>query len=132
MVTCFLGIGSNLGDRRKNIKRAVGQINALRETKVVKLSSIIETLPQGVTRQPKFLNAAARIVTSLPPPKLLKELKDIERKLGRTAGVRWGPRPIDLDILFYGDSIVRDKVLEIPHPGIKKRDFVRRPLLEII
>lgn len=132
MVTCFLGIGSNLGNRHKNIEMAVKKINVLKETKVIKLSTVIETQPEGVITQPKFLNSAAKIITSLPPKDLLKQLKRIERELGRIKSLRWGPRTIDLDILFYGDKIIRSKALEVPHPRMREREFVLKPLLEII
>ena len=133
MVTCYLGIGSNLGDRLKTIKSAVKKINTLKDTKVIKLSKIIETHPVGgPVGQPKFLNAALKISTVLPPRILLKELKNIEKNLGRKKSVRFGPRTIDLDILFYGNEIINSSNLKIPHPRIFERDFVIKPLLEII
>jgi len=133
MVTCYLGIGSNLGNRRKNIELSVKRINALRGIRVIKLSKIIETEPVGGPRnQPKFLNAALKINTSLIPSVLLKNLKTIECELGRTKTVRWGPRTIDLDILFYGDKIINTKNLKIPHPKVFERKFVIEPLLEVI
>jgi len=99
MAICYLGVGSNLGDRRKNIKLAVKRINALKNTSVLKESRIIETAPAGgPSDQPDFLNAALKIKTSIPPIKLLKELKKIENDLGRVKCARFGPRVIDLDI----------------------------------
>jgi len=128
-----LGIGSNLGDRQKNIKLAIKKINSLKDTKVIKISRIIETKPVGGPRkQGKFLNAALKIKTNLTPSVLLKKLKNIECELGRTKTVRYGPRPIDLDILFYGDKIINTKKLNVPHPKIFEREFVIKPLLEII
>jgi 2-amino-4-hydroxy-6-hydroxymethyldihydropteridine diphosphokinase len=133
MVECYLGIGSNLGDRQKNIKLAIKKINSLKDTKVIKISRIIETKPVGGPRkQGKFLNAALKIKTNLTPSVLLKKLKNIECELGRTKTVRYGPRPIDLDILFYGDKIINTKKLNVPHPKIFEREFVIKPLLEII
>lgn len=133
MVTCYLGIGSNLGDRRGNIRKSVKKINSLKGTKIIKLSRMIETNPVGgPKKQRKFLNAALKIETSLTPFNLLKNLKKIERELGRTKTVRWGPRTIDLDILFYSGSSVNTKSLLIPHPRVFQRDFVIRPLLEIL
>jgi 2-amino-4-hydroxy-6-hydroxymethyldihydropteridine diphosphokinase len=133
MVTCYLGIGSNLGDRQKNIRLAVKKINALKGARVIKLSKIIETEPVGGPRgQNKFLNAALKISTNLSPLLLLKNLKRIEKKLGRVKTVRYGPRIIDLDILFYGNRIVNRKDLKIPHPRLFEREFVIKPLLEII
>ena len=133
MVTCYLSMGSNLGDRRNNIKLAVKKINALKGTKVIKLSKIIETNPVGGPRvQGKFLNAVAKIKTNLSPLTLLKNLKNIEKELGRTKTVRWGPRVIDLDILLYANKIVKTKILTIPHPRMFERDFITKPLVEVI
>lgn len=133
MVVCYLGVGSNLGDRRKNIRLAIKKINNLKTTKVIKSSRIIETRPMGgPSGQGNFLNAALKIRTGLSPSLLLKELKSIEKKLGRRKTVRYGPRTIDLDILFYADKIIKRNGLEIPHPRIFEREFVLRPLLEVI
>ena len=100
MVVCYLGIGSNAGDRRKNIRLALRKINQLKRTKVIKVSEIMETEPVGgPTGQGKFLNAAVKIKTNFPPLILLKELKKIEKEIGREKTVRYGPRTIDLDIL---------------------------------
>lgn len=133
MVTCYLGIGSNLGDRRINIKSAVKKISELKETKLIKLSKAIETNPiGGPVGQPKFLNAVLKIRTNLQPLILLKKLKQIEKSLGRKKTVRWGPRAIDLDILFWGDKIINSMKLQVPHPRIFEREFVLRPLLEVI
>lgn len=130
MPTAYIGIGSNLGSREGNCKQA---IKLLLESgiKVTKLSSMIETEPWGVKDQPKYINMAAKIETGLEPIKLLHLLKDIEDEMGRMQAVRWGPRVIDLDILFYDDLIIKTPDLEIPHPLIKDREFVLRPLLEI-
>jgi len=133
MVICYLGIGSNLDDRRKNIKLALRKIKALPETRVIKASKNIETLPVGgPIAQGKFLNAAVKIKTAISPLQLLKYLKNIEKELGRVKTVRFGPRPIDLDILFYGDKIIKRKELVVPHPRIFERAFVIKPLLEVI
>lgn len=133
MPICYLGIGSNLGNRRKNIRLAVRKISALKDTKVNKLSRMIETEPiGGPANQPKFLNAAAKIQTKLTPLALLQGLKKIEKELGRINTVRYGPRTIDLDILFYGNKIINRKNLKIPHPKIFEREFVVKPLSQII
>jgi 2-amino-4-hydroxy-6-hydroxymethyldihydropteridine diphosphokinase len=133
MLTCYLGVGSNLGDRLKNIKLSIQKIDALKETKVIKVSRIIETKPLGGPRhQPKFLNACLRIQTSLSPKILLKKLKIIENEIGRRKTVRFGPRIIDLDILLYGDKSVRTKLLRIPHPRLFERSFVVEPLTEVL
>ena len=122
-----------MGDRRKIIKSAVKKIEALKETRVIKLSRIIETEPVGCPKGAgKFLNAVLKIRTSLPPLTLLKNLKSIEKELGRKKSQRYAPRTIDLDILFYGGRSVNAKELQIPHPRLFERDFVLKPLSEII
>ncbi|MFH0762404.1 MAG: 2-amino-4-hydroxy-6-hydroxymethyldihydropteridine diphosphokinase [Candidatus Omnitrophota bacterium] len=133
MVICYLGVGSNLGDRHRNIKEAIRRINSLKGTKVLKISRIIQSKPSGgPRRQPQFLNAALKVRTELSPSLLLSSLKTIEKKMGRKKAVRFGPRTIDLDILLYGARIIERKSLVIPHPRIFERDFVLKPLLEII
>lgn len=134
MPICYLGIGSNLGNRKRNIKLALQKINRIEETRIIKASKIIETKPVGgPSRQGKFLNACLKIKTSLTPTALLNKLKKIETQLGRPAKhIRYGPRTIDLDILFYGDKIVNRRDLKIPHPRIFERKFVIKPLLEIL
>lgn len=131
MPKCYIGIGSNLGQRKKNIELAIDKINRLSETKVAKISSVIETLPVGGPKQGKFLNAAIEIKTGLSPRKLLACLQEIEHGLGRKRVVKNGPRTIDLDILFYGDKKIKEKDLVVPHPRIKERQFVLVPLKEI-
>jgi len=133
MTICYLGIGSNLGNRRRNIRLALKKVKELQDIKIIKISKIIETEPLGGPRnQGKFLNAALKIETKLSPFDLLERLKNIERELGRTKTVRFGPRPIDLDILFYGDKIIQSRKLEVPHPRIFEREFVIQPLSEVL
>jgi len=133
MHICYLGIGSNLGDRRTKIKEAIEKINSLKGTKILKASSIIETdAVGGPCAQSKFLNAVVKAKTSLLPRQLLKKLKIIEKELGRKKTVRFGPRLIDIDILFYGDKLVKTKKLTIPHKKVFQREFVLKPLLEIL
>lgn len=133
MVICYIGIGSNLGNRRKNITSAVKKIDALQSTKVIKVSPLIETKPVGgPPNQGKFLNGALKIRTGLSPFTLLKKIKKIECELGRTRGVRNGPRLIDLDILLYAETIINTKKLVIPHPRMFGRDFVMKPLAQIL
>jgi 2-amino-4-hydroxy-6-hydroxymethyldihydropteridine diphosphokinase len=133
MVICYLGVGSNLGERRKNMKLAIKSIGALRDTRVIKKSVFLNTSPcGGPAGQPDYLNAALKIQTDLSPLTLLKKLKKIESEIGRTPGVRFGPRVIDLDILLYGDKVIHSKVLSVPHPRMFGRDFVIRPLLEVL
>ncbi len=130
MPTAYIGIGSNLGSREKNCKDAISLLTK-DGIAIIKLSSMIETEPWGITDQPKFINMAIETKTGLGPEELLKVLKKTEIAMGRTPGTRWGPRVIDLDILFYDDLVIRTAELEVPHPGIKDREFVIRPLTEI-
>jgi 2-amino-4-hydroxy-6-hydroxymethyldihydropteridine diphosphokinase len=133
MVVCYLGVGSNLGNRHKNIKAALKKINLLKDTQILKSSRIIKSQPVGgPPGQDKFLNAVLKIRTALSPLILLKKLKNIEKELGRIKSARFGPRAIDLDILLYGDQVIKNKKLEVPHPRMFARDFVIGPLLEII
>lgn len=132
MAVCYLGLGSNLGNRRKNIRMALDCLRQARSIKVEKSSRVYETTPVGGPKQGKFLNAALKIRTSLKPGVLLKALKKIEKDLGRRATVRFGPRTIDLDILLYADKAIKTKGLIIPHPRMFEREFVLKPLREIL
>lgn len=133
MALCYLGVGSNLGQRRKNIKLAVKKINALKDTKVIKESGLFNFRPVGgPSGQHNYLNGALSVQTKLPPLNLLKKLKKIEKELGRLSGVRFGPRVIDLDILLYQDRLIKTKILTIPHPRMFCRDFVIKPLNEVL
>lgn len=127
----YLGLGSNLGKRRENIEASLALLMENPSIRVKKISSLIETEPEGIKKQPFFLNGVAEIETDLSPSLLLKLLKSIEKVLGRKATRRWGPRIIDLDILLYGDLIIDDENLKIPHPLLTERDFVLTPLKEI-
>lgn len=129
MVEAFIAIGSNIGDREDNVSTALQLLK--NKTRLLKVSSTYETEPMYVEDQNWFLNCVAKIETDIPPRNLLRYLKDIERKMGRKKVVRYGPRIIDLDILFYGNEIVKQKDLEIPHPKIQERPFVLIPLVEI-
>jgi len=131
MPVCYIGIGSNLGDRRGYINLAIDRIRRLKGTKVLKISSTIETEPFGAPPQPKFMNAAIEIQTDLSSRALLSALQKIETELGRVRTVKNGPRTIDLDILFYGEEKLNDADLVIPHSRIRQREFVLRPLREI-
>ncbi|MBN1404948.1 MAG: 2-amino-4-hydroxy-6-hydroxymethyldihydropteridine diphosphokinase [Candidatus Omnitrophica bacterium] len=131
MVLVYLGIGSNIGNRRGYIKQAINKLRQTDGIKVLKVSSLIETEPIGGPKQGKFLNGAIKIQTSLPPYRLLRELKKIEKELGRLKAIRNAPRIIDLDILLYGDRKINLKTLKIPHPRMYKRAFVVKPLKEI-
>jgi len=127
----YIGIGANLGDRIQNCETAVQKINAHPSIKVTKISSWIETDPIGYLDQGKFINGAIEIETSLTPYQLLKTLQTIENEMGRVRTIKWGPRIIDLDILLYDEQTIQTATLTIPHPGLKERDFVWKPLLEL-
>ncbi len=130
MPTAYIGIGSNLGSREDNCKAAIRHLID-DGIKILRISSGIETEPWGVKEQPKFINMAVQVKTDLDPESLLRSLKNIETRLGRSPGTRWGPRVIDLDILLYNDLVMKTDKLEIPHPRISERDFVLAPLAEI-
>ncbi len=131
MAICYIGIGSNLGNRRKNIQGAIKAIHRLMQTQVLKSSSIIETVPVGGPPQGKFLNCVIKIQTRLSPHFLLSQLLKIEKELGRVRGVVNGPRTIDLDIILYGRRRINTARLKVPHPRMLKRAFVMEPLREI-
>ncbi len=130
MPIAYIGIGSNLGNREENCEKAVSLLSEQGIT-VIKRSSLHETEPWGVKEQPEFINMAVEAETDLSPEELLKKLQQIEIELGRDKGERWGPRIIDLDILFFDNLVVKTLVFEIPHPGIPEREFVLKPLAEI-
>ncbi|MBU0503949.1 MAG: 2-amino-4-hydroxy-6-hydroxymethyldihydropteridine diphosphokinase [Candidatus Omnitrophota bacterium] len=131
MITSFIAIGSNLGERQFYIDMAIKKIKTLLSTRVVKISSIIETAPLGGPAQGKYLNAVIEIETELLPYQLLQELQKIEFLLGRVRTVANAPRTIDLDILTYSDICINEQGLCIPHPHIAERDFMLKPLKEI-
>jgi 2-amino-4-hydroxy-6-hydroxymethyldihydropteridine diphosphokinase len=130
VATAFIGIGSNLGMRKKNCEKAI-QLVSGENISVLNRSEMLETEPWGIIDQPTFINMIIEVATDLAPEDLLGLLKKIETDLGRTSTVRWGPRVIDLDILFYDDLVMKTAGLEIPHPGIAKRYFVLKPLSAI-
>ena len=131
MTTCYIGVGSNLGDRRKYIDNAIESLKSSPCIALKRISSIYETDPVGGVPQGKFLNGVLEIETALTPKALLKELNGIEEALGRERTVKNGPRTIDLDILYYGDETIDTKDLRIPHPLIEEREFVLRGLREL-
>ncbi len=133
--TAFLGLGSNIGDRAKNLETAELLISGMEGVDVMSSSSLYETEPVGVTDQPRFLNGALKIETTISPEELIVRLKEIEREMGRGDTVRWGPRFIDIDILLFEDLVIETAVdgmeLIIPHPEMACRSFVLVPLAEI-
>ena len=129
MTRVFLGIGTNLGHRERNLQDALAVLS--QKVVILKQSSIYQTSPWGYLDQPAFLNQVIEVQTDLSPLNLLGFLKDTEKQLGRQANFRYGPRLIDLDILFYGNRIIQTPRLQIPHPRLPLRAFVLVPLAEI-
>jgi len=125
----YLSLGSNLGDRMRNLSAALGALAP--DVQVVSVSSLYETEPVGVLDQPAFLNMALAAETSLDPFTLLQAVKRVEEAVGRTPTFRWGPRVVDVDILLFGDRTMHTDRLTIPHPEISRRAFVLVPLAEI-
>ena len=130
-VIAHLGLGTNLGDRWANLQDALRLLAAGPGLRLARCSQVYETEPWGVTEQPRFLNCVAEVGASLEPEPLLARCKEIEERLGRVPGPRWGPRLIDLDILLYGDEVVELPDLEIPHPRLHLRAFALIPLAEL-
>ncbi|MCL2150056.1 MAG: 2-amino-4-hydroxy-6-hydroxymethyldihydropteridine diphosphokinase [Dehalococcoidia bacterium] len=128
-VTIYLGLGSNLGDRPKNLVRALTMLAP--RVRIIQCSSVYDTAPQGNPHQPRFLNMVVRAETDLPPEHLLELAKDIEAELGRVSTIPNSPRPIDIDLLIYGQLIRQSPSLIIPHPQLIRRHFVLVPLAEI-
>ena len=130
MSILYISIGSNLRDREENCRNA---IKLLKENGIAvkKQSRMYETEPWGIKDQPKFINMAIKVETDKKPEDLFRILKEIEKEIGRTETTKWGPRVIDIDILFYEDLILKTDNLEIPHPLMHERAFVLKPLCEI-
>ena len=130
MISAYLSIGSNIGDRIANLQGAIDGLR-LYKIEVVAISSVYETEPVGGVVQDDFLNLAVSIKTTLSAYDLLDKIHDIEQKFHRKRLIHWGPRSIDLDILYYANDSFNDERLVVPHPEIKNRQFVLIPLLEI-
>lgn len=132
MNPAWIGLGSNIGESRRALERALERIDALPSTRAAAVSPCYRTAPWGVTDQPDFLNAVARLATRLEPLELLHRLQSIERELGRRDDrPRWGPREIDLDILVYADRRLNLPELTVPHPHLAQRAFVLVPLNDL-
>jgi 2-amino-4-hydroxy-6-hydroxymethyldihydropteridine diphosphokinase len=127
----YVGLGANLGPKEVTILRAVDLLAAEPRIEVLELSELRETDPVGVVDQPAFLNGAVAIETSLSARELLDALLRVEQELGRVRGERWGPRTIDLDLLVYGDDVVDEPGLRVPHPRLHERRFALEPLAEL-
>ena len=129
MTEVYLALGSNVGDSQANIEKAVELLGKPLED--IKCAPVYRSKAVGYTDQPDFLNTAVSGQTDLTPEELLKAVKEIEAEVGRTASFRWGPREIDIDIIFYGDQIIKSEHLTVPHPEYSKRDFVLKHLLDL-
>lgn len=132
-VSAYIGLGSNLKNPIDQIKRAFDELNQLSESSLLTVSRLYRSSPMGPQYQPDYINAVAEIETALSPHVLLEKLLEIECQHGRirTDGKRWTARTLDLDLLLYGDYVIQEKHLTVPHPGMLERAFVVTPLLEI-
>ena len=129
--TGYLGFGTNLGDRKKNLDRAIISLDSRPDLTILRTSGIYETEPWGMTDQPNFLNMVAEIATSISLGELLERVKKLEQDMGREDGPRFGPRLIDVDILMLEDQVVNQPDLQIPHASLHLRAFVLVPLTEL-
>jgi len=127
----YVALGSNLGDKEKYLQDAVKGLDTLRDTQVVKASEWIETMPYGRVEQDCFLNGVAEVKTLLAPRELLDGLHELEAAAGRERKIHWGPRTLDLDIIFYDKLVYEDEKLIIPHVDMQNRDFVLKPMAEL-
>jgi len=126
-----LALGSNLGDRLGNLRKAM-RLLRLSDVRITSTSDIFETEPCGKPDQPRFLNACAIIETEKEGEEILALLKDIEKQIGRQEREKWGPREIDIDIIFIDQKIIDSEMLQVPHPEMHKRDFVLKPLAQVV
>jgi len=131
LVRCFLGLGANLGDKMAGLKKAIALLKHEKDIRVRRTAPFYRTAPWGYADQDWFINTVVEIETSLSPQQLLNVLLAIEEKMGRVRGVRWGPRVIDLDLLLYGDTVLNQPGLIIPHPRMAGRAFVLAPLADL-
>ncbi|HRE40747.1 MAG TPA: 2-amino-4-hydroxy-6-hydroxymethyldihydropteridine diphosphokinase [Ignavibacteria bacterium] len=127
----FLGLGSNVGDKIDFITKAIEEIKKLTDTKLIAKSSLYETEPWGLVEQDDFVNCVVEIETKLKPDELFSGLKSIEKKLFRKERRKWEQREIDIDILFYGDNVIHNDLINIPHREIENRNFVLIPMAEL-
>ena len=130
-VTAFIGLGANLGEPETQVRTAIAALGKLPKTRLVRASSLYRSAPVGYRDQPEFVNAVAEIETELGPDALLKDLLAIEARFGRTRSFPNAPRTLDLDLLLYGDRIIAQPGLVVPHPRMDERAFVLAPLAEI-
>nr|WP_107728479.1 2-amino-4-hydroxy-6-hydroxymethyldihydropteridine diphosphokinase [Desmospora activa] len=131
MRRAYIGLGTNLGQRKTNLKEALIHLDRHEQMEVAQVSGIYETAPVGLLEQPDFLNVCAEVRTSLSPRELLEAMLQVERKLHRVRTIRWGPRTIDLDLLLLDHEVISEPQLTVPHPRMTERAFVLIPLAEI-
>lgn len=131
LTRALVALGSNVGDRLRSLRLARARLSGLPATRVLRASSVYESAPVGPGRQGPYLNAVVLVETGLRPLSLLVELKRLEGRAGRRPGRRWGPRPLDLDILTYGRAALRTPLLTLPHPRARSRAFVAVPAAEV-
>lgn len=131
MPTAYLGLGSNKGERISFIETAITEIAGIEKTKLIRTSSVYETEPWGIKGQGDYLNSAAEIRTDLSAEELLRALKGIESRIGRTVTAKWSEREIDIDLLFYGNDVLNNKTIHVPHAEIENRKFVLIPMNEL-
>jgi 2-amino-4-hydroxy-6-hydroxymethyldihydropteridine diphosphokinase len=131
MTIAYVGLGANLGSREVTLRRAVELLGQEDGVDVLAVSQLRETEPVGVRDQPPFLNGAVAVETTRTPRELLDLLLEIERSLGRVRAERWGPRTVDLDLLVYGDEVIDEPGLRVPHPLLHERRFALEPLAEL-
>ena len=130
-IICYIGIGSNLGDTLKNCQHAVESLSLAKGIEITRVSSFYKTEPIGIENQNLFINAVVEIKTVLSARNLFQTLQNIEKDMGREREVKGGPRIIDLDLLFYGQEVIQNPDLIVPHPEIQKRRFILAPICEI-
>ena len=132
MAKAYISLGSNVGNRLKNIKKAILHIKNLDDTTILRTSSVYETEPVGYSNQNYFMNMVIEIETNIPPLELMQLFLSIEDEMGRERGKKWGPRNIDIDMLIYNGVIIESKMLTLPHPEMGKRSFIITPLKELL
>src|SRR5262249_50135043 len=131
VTVAFVGLGANLGEPEGQVRQALGALDAIPHTRVVKASSLYRSAPQGYAAQPEFVNAVAQLETGLPAERLLDELQAIEARHGRQRSFANAPRTLDLDLLLFGNAVIEAEKLQVPHPRMHERAFVLMPLVEI-
>lgn len=131
MIECYVGLGSNIGSPKKTIIEAIKQLSTLHQSNLSAVSSLYRTPAWGMISQPDFINACVKLSTDLGPQEMLKALLALEKSHGRVRAIQWGPRTLDCDLLLYGNEIIHEPNLTVPHPRMTERAFVLLPLEEI-